>query len=1323
MDATLIQNEYFFTEGFQRHGLLLANLLNLEFLFTDTNAPDYSINRYFGMYVNEIEEGLFDISGEGFYKNTEKTQLPKIKTINEVSETLNTPFEITNDQGVLVFIDPTRSSTVTGYPTPTRVDETNGIFYVKDKEGSFHTIKRGSLWGTDQIRLFDKKIDISLLAGFKEPDTFADGLLLEGKGKAVCSLKIFGALSTGLEFTFTDTKTGKIQKANASNIAAPNPGTSSFNSFCPDGTPQEIAKAISLAINKGIPENERFYEASYNDDVVYIQSRFTGSRFNELTLGINFDIYPADINNVLSYPVTDASTLTVNFVGGGDLTNSRIKVLAGDQDRFIKGNYIQTKDGFGTIGDYVPYLEQPKKDFAGNITGYTDVDNYVIINTDSDQVLITNNGQAALYKDYKSSFGRFSFFPVRDFDYDFYSELYSELGELNQEFFKYNEKDNTGAYVGIAANPEVRSFYDEGGFANLIGLLKNADPDTSDDVDITSPYKRLEENFIKAQATASRITPYINKWSWNNDGKDVRNNPYSLNLSEAFSINNFAPSKYTIGQDPVGFTHEWPYLCEFPDYFYTGIPGVTAANRLTDTWSYVDTAPVDTIETNTSTGAVYTPGTFQRVDHNFFDDYFIINRFKRSGGTASYYYEPICTQIRYGRFEGGDRRNFSETFLRGVRIVAKSRAESKKVPNFNARKLKYVPGGEFNDYKFSVMLIPNAPDKPQTQIKFVKNEKWKTVVMMIFMTLENACVNNSGEQVVDRTTLYSFLSDYQTTDCIPNQNPDGSYIYNNGVVQGAISFLASTYDASANATLIQGMPDANGNPTRFLRDIKVGADGVFTPIRINDVVNGDVYRIFGISKVINDQQLFAGKIEKNGNPFALPAYSPSASNLAVAQYFSEGGGFNTYQDRLTQVGFATMMNNVNRGNPNVVYETIREDGSRVTNPDGTLAQTFSINLRPQEDILKAVYLGVLPDPAKPTVFNLTDIIGYDLSMQKKPRITPIGRHARYYEPTSLDLLYHQDPYSKYDFDGTIPDEAYKKSVYELCEGANATFYLGAGTGQSGRELFGIIPNFFYHKVNEEDPSAILELSSESAFLSEYPLINEVGIDYRDYYTFSSNWDAGYFRKNTNKATTEQIYGTRAMLEKKSFFGSKYLKVPQEIILETFVKSDSFNKGAIRQPSLVDGDYMVSSNNTSINFYLFIQKRLKEFLFTPIKEQFLLNIKPEFSFDNDETLDDDVNRYIEDNILRLYKVDKIELYTKEVRARAVNPTNIRSPLTTTDDYTTSELTDSEKVNNGLSVANNASSRLLNNNPFDIRLIYNKRKGFTESFGFSVTIIKK
>ena len=151
--------------------------------------------------------------------------------------------------------------------------------------------------------------------------------------------------------------------------------------------------------------------------------------------------------------------------------------------------------------------------------------------------------------------------------------------------------------------------------------------------------------------------------------------------------------------------------------------------------------------------------------------------------------------------------------------------------------------------------------------------------------------------------------------------------------------------------------------------------------------------------------------------------------------------------------------------------------------------------------------------------------------------------------------------------------------------------------------------------------------------------------------------------------------------------------------------------AIKQPGLIDGTFITRENETNVRFYMFIQKRLEEFLFNPIKEEFKKYIKPEFSFGDIETLDDDVLRYIRQNVLQLYKVETVDFYVKSSREISLL------------DFSTAELTNAEKISDGLRVNTAIGSKLLNTNPFDLSLIYNKRKGFTESFGFSITIVKK
>jgi hypothetical protein len=61
-DKPLIDANDFITDGFKRNRLAVANILNIEFLFNDITSADYSVNRYFGLYVDAIDSGTGLIS-------------------------------------------------------------------------------------------------------------------------------------------------------------------------------------------------------------------------------------------------------------------------------------------------------------------------------------------------------------------------------------------------------------------------------------------------------------------------------------------------------------------------------------------------------------------------------------------------------------------------------------------------------------------------------------------------------------------------------------------------------------------------------------------------------------------------------------------------------------------------------------------------------------------------------------------------------------------------------------------------------------------------------------------------------------------------------------------------------------------------------------------------------------------------------------------------------------------------------------------------------------------------------------------------------------
>jgi len=129
------------------------------------------------------------------------------------------------------------------------------------------------------------------------------------------------------------------------------------------------------------------------------------------------------------------------------------------------------------------------------------------------------------------------------------------------------------------------------------------------------------------------------------------------------------------------------------------------------------------------------------------------------------------------------------------------------------------------------------------------------------------------------------------------------------------------------------------------------------------------------------------------------------------------------------------------------------------------------------------------------------------------------------------------------------------------------------------------------------------------------------------------------------------------------------------------------------------------------FYLLIQKRIIDHLSEFIKPVFIKYINPKFGIGDTTTINDDVKEYIEKNILKLYKIDQVNFYVKKDR-KDIEPI-----------YLTAELTDSEKEIRGLRIDKNISVKTLNTNPFDLKLIYNKISGFSNSYGFSVTLLKK
>ena len=220
-DRPIKELEEYITAGFERNGMISTNLINLEFLFDDDEAPLYGINRYFGFYVTENQLAEFEIEPSVLGKIDDQIPAPKPKVDGEPYSTRS--FVQTNPNGIQLpvhyyhnssyqnnnSIVPDYQGLVAGkFPLPAMVDDPLRFFYVKDRNDVFKRVNKlsevdyGTPGSTEYIRatqlqLFDTQEDISVYGGVNEIVSQFPAQLLDA-GKAQMRIHLIDQNGTGV---------------------------------------------------------------------------------------------------------------------------------------------------------------------------------------------------------------------------------------------------------------------------------------------------------------------------------------------------------------------------------------------------------------------------------------------------------------------------------------------------------------------------------------------------------------------------------------------------------------------------------------------------------------------------------------------------------------------------------------------------------------------------------------------------------------------------------------------------------------------------------------------------------------------------------------------------------------------------------------------------------------------------------------------------------------------------------------------------------------------------------------------------------------------
>ena len=497
---TQIGFEDFITNGFRNNGILSYKLLNLEFLFNDNDSENYTINRYFGLYVNAADISNFKLDGDALYKSqgtSGNTPIPEKNNKGYYYQDVS--YFQYNDNGVRLYLEPTKISGIIPNSDDVNIVEETKLFWVKDKNGSFHSLKRdenylssspppatssyGILGYDNEIVIQDTSIDISLFTGKDKTTKKQYPAVTTGdKGRAYSVIRIANEINNLAENCFifynplgyygVPGSKYDIIKASDLSLSVDEWGPGSFYAqdnayyYHPFGTNEDIAKALTGIFNSF---NYNSFEAFQSGDEVVIRTNATGTAENSkyyLDFFQNFTTsqrMPDSRRGIIFINEKDVCDINQrqSFIGGSNYSNTRVKVKIEDANKIIVGEtFIETikntsTDSFSNLPEYsnisssvvtgkYRFIDQYAFDQNGDIVGLKDFETHATIEISNftESIAFGSSKTISAFNTYDVPLGIFSFYGLREIDMDFW---YSEYGYTpTEEYYKYLDTQPEG---------------------------------------------------------------------------------------------------------------------------------------------------------------------------------------------------------------------------------------------------------------------------------------------------------------------------------------------------------------------------------------------------------------------------------------------------------------------------------------------------------------------------------------------------------------------------------------------------------------------------------------------------------------------------------------------------------------------------------------------------------------------------------------------------------------------------------------------------------------------------------------------------------------
>lgn len=1245
------------TNGFERNGIVSANLINLEFLFDDTDAIDYKIYRYFGLYVDEVEEGSFYSDG--------------INPEGAISIKSNTYKSFYDLQGTSL----TNNSMI---PSSSEFD-IPALRYVKDKNNDFYNLIGAGDSPYKKLLINLDKTKLNLFEGYSKNGKKITSEKGNVNPRGFIKITVKDVPSNNDRIFIADKTELEISGYNLGDyiiIASSTiqPGRANGNQFSNQGSLQQIAIAIAAAINNGEIIS---YKTYVSDTSVIIEDYAAGNRRRQNVLGVYIpnlvdfvEISAGEYNNVgLVNSIVPSTTNTVftdwnlYTMIGGSSEGQCILVKSSEIGNVLVGEWVKQKDN----DNFIQIIEIEKDPLVADLYR-------VILNSN---VKVSNDGIFEIYDIYAIVHGRFLAYDIKDFDFDFYSTRNSELGDLEYDDYhtytiknpNYISQEVTPAEPKtLTLNINPSEFY-----IGLSSVLESETIDTdSGQKNISNEYDRLSENQLKETALISRVVPTICKFELK-DSSNARNLPYILNASEAFGEDNLSPNIEIDSPRKVEYMN-------MEHFHINKIPAIlrsTSGIKEYDFNNYVDFANDKGI----------TIDKLKSVDFDYFDRHFNWNGYfdQTSGVWYDNKYKRLWTKFNIGNSEKN-----SSTVFRGLRYEYLKRKET-----ISQTPTEFIADSNINDYKFGVVFSYNVnTDVNGNLIKTnslnvtsVKNDKFKFICILIELDM----VNNDVKDI-DRYLLYT-LKNINFNNLVVDTKFDFYIDFPNSTFSPVNSNEEATLIAS-NFSLVS--PDFN-------KFVKQNEYGEYSWIYFSAL--GDTYAV-KVVNIIDENTITVSGWPYKFDPFtgdvdASFRINPTQFSLISIQsdfYYYYGGenGFNDLLNEINAYNFAKRFNKFG----DIDYVTIAENGDILHNE-------YVLSIESGVDVIKPSLIKSENDPEKPKAYQLStgDIGSVIVDRKDGGYITLLRRMNGDYSPLFNSIVTFSEVYSACKVvEGLSSSKS--KLIYNKFNNTGISF----DSYKVNNTDYGYIKNYFYHKANDEDSKNILKLSQTSDKLPLYPVIGEVAIDKKDINIFKSKYAPDYFTKSLAAGKFETAYGTLSPIEKKSFLASTIMKVRDKYDITKFtnVKETSIealDKIRINDASIETIHWYEDDSQIIADFYL-PDAILNELNEDGIQKYFKKYVNSANSFGDKSTIEDDLKLYAKSNISPRFITDGISIY------------GIEGKDLQTDFISVLEVADLTSDN--FKQLTNFNIQSYQNDGLSFRLIYNKRLGYSYNFKIHVKI---